>query len=200
VPQAEGDYPAARDCYEQSVEVHCWSLGDDHHETGESRNNPGYLLLCCGEWAEARPHLEVALAAVRRAFGDETPEQIVILGNLAGLHVALGEPEAAWLRLQEIAALDGQLLGQLLPLTQNRRDLNHEVDRAASSRAKRGGWEGIRQHRKGSIFPSTVTRGIGGFPRGGTALHPIVEAHPIAALARRFGDQKYQIPTDSGER
>jgi tetratricopeptide (TPR) repeat protein len=66
-------------------------LGADHPDTALSLNNLGGLLQGMGDYAEARPYYERALAINEAVLGADHPATAVSLNNLGYLLQAMGD-------------------------------------------------------------------------------------------------------------
>ena len=105
VLHVQGDYVAARSCYEQALAIREKALGPDHPETALTLSNLGNLLQLLGDYVGARPCLERVLAIEREAWGPEHPQTAGTLYSLGALLHAQGDYAGARPYLEQALAI-----------------------------------------------------------------------------------------------
>jgi tetratricopeptide (TPR) repeat protein len=95
----------------------CEDLGPEHPHTAPSLHNFALLLRAQGDFTEARPLFERALAICERTRGAEHPETNIVRCNLSRLLLRIGRPtEALSLGETALTAFD-KVLGRNHPST-----------------------------------------------------------------------------------
>lgn len=90
-----GNIAAAKNMYEQALEMNRQLLDELHPTVAVNLNNLAMLLHSDGDYAGAERYYRDVIEMRRKALGDEHPEVARALNNLAFLYYDQGEPEQA---------------------------------------------------------------------------------------------------------
>ena len=110
-----GDYPAARERFEQALTIRQRVLGDRHADVGKSIHFLGIVLDDLGDPAGARKHLEQALEIYKLDPGETHRNIAKCLTSLGNVSTALGDYPKARESLEEALALSRERLGDQHP-------------------------------------------------------------------------------------
>jgi tetratricopeptide (TPR) repeat protein len=114
-----GNLAMARSYLDQTLAIHCQTMGETHPDTAECLNDVGMVLSAMGDLPAARTHLEQALAIYRQVLGEAHPDTAQSLNNLGTLLQAMGDLPAARPYLEQALAIKRQALGEAHPDTAN---------------------------------------------------------------------------------
>ncbi len=110
-----GRLTEAEALFRQSVSVYTEVFSDDHHRIARARFNLARLLGNTGRYDESDALTRKALKSTRRAYGDDSTNAANMMGNLAGNHLARGEPRKATKIYEKILAIFEKRLGPTHP-------------------------------------------------------------------------------------
>jgi serine/threonine protein kinase/Tfp pilus assembly protein PilF len=124
IARAKGDWASAESLFRTAMDVHRKALGERHPLVAVTLNSLSRILCDQGRYGEAAAALEAALDIARPALGHDHQLIAIYTLNLAAVHLARGEPEAAEPLIRE--GLRVRLLSpQMVP---NRRRIFPEDD------------------------------------------------------------------------
>ncbi|PRQ05858.1 Serine/threonine-protein kinase PknB [Enhygromyxa salina] len=95
VAYGEGDYPGAREQWEQALTIRERAFGADHPKVAGSLNNLGVLAHAEGDFERARGYHERALAIWTQALGPAHPQTSYSLNHLGRVALEQGRYEDA---------------------------------------------------------------------------------------------------------
>jgi hypothetical protein len=106
------NFPAARQLFEEAVELAQRTLGDEDEYTGHAIGLFGTFLADMREFSTARPLLEEALATGVRIQGSEHPATVTAMMGLERLLSNMGEHAAAMELSREVLRISTRLHGE----------------------------------------------------------------------------------------
>jgi tetratricopeptide (TPR) repeat protein len=95
ITRAKGDAAAAESLLRRAMDIHRNALGERHPLVAVALNSLSRVLRDQGRHAEAAAALEAALDIARPALGSDHQLIAIYTLNLASVHLARGEPDAA---------------------------------------------------------------------------------------------------------
>jgi tetratricopeptide (TPR) repeat protein/CHAT domain-containing protein len=112
----QGDFAAARPCFEQAVAI-CKKVLGEHPATASTLNGLGSVLQAQRDYAAARSCFEQSLAIQKKALGEEHPATANSLNSLGGLLAAQRDYAAARPYYEQALAIRKKVLGEEHPDT-----------------------------------------------------------------------------------
>jgi CHAT domain-containing protein/tetratricopeptide (TPR) repeat protein len=113
--QVMGDYAAAELLCRRALWIQRRSLGRSHPERSATLHSLASLYHETGRYGAAKRGYRQALANLRAAVGEQHPHVGICLDSLARLHAA-SKPEAALSLMQQAAAIDDRMIGQIFAI------------------------------------------------------------------------------------
>ena len=111
-----GDYAAALPLCRQALEIRRAALGEGHPDYAISLSNLAVLYETMGDYAAAEPLHRQALEIRRAALGEGHPHYASSLYSLAVLSVAMDRELDALSLMQQAAAIDDRMIGQIFSI------------------------------------------------------------------------------------
>ena len=114
---AEGDYPTARQYWQEALAIKEAVLGRRHRETALTLHGLGSVASAEGDYPTARQYLQEALAIKEAVLGRRHRETAVTLHQLGWVALEEGDYPTARQYLQEALAIEEAVLGRRHRLT-----------------------------------------------------------------------------------
>jgi CHAT domain-containing protein len=114
--QEMGNYPAAEPLYQRACEIGRKVLGEEHPNYARSLDNLAVLYRDMGNYAAAETLCQQACEINRKNLGEEHTDYAHSLNNLAVVYAATGRAVHGLQLMQNVAAIQDRLIGQVLCL------------------------------------------------------------------------------------
>jgi CHAT domain-containing protein/tetratricopeptide (TPR) repeat protein len=118
--QFMGNYDAAEPLYQQAREIRRVALGAYHPDYARSLNNLAALYKSMGNYDAAEPLYQQAHDISRVALSEDHPDYATSLNNLAGLYAAIERPAESFALMEQAAAIDDRMIGQVFSIGSER--------------------------------------------------------------------------------